>query len=307
MKYSLILPAYNEELLLAKTIDEYIGYVDEVIIVNDGSTDNTDKIAQEYAKDHPNVKYIRHETNKGKAGALRTGVNNSSGDIIIFTDADCTYPANYIVDFKRELESGADLVIGARILNLSNHSLFNLIGNRILSMLISYLGCTNIRDAQSGFRGMKKSIFKVIDVNARSLEFETKMTMRAAKFGFRISNVTIDYRVRVGKSKQKPIIDGYKMLKSIPAIFWEDSSIILKSAVIIDIILVFIGLIFGFITLYDRIVIGSIIHYYYPLITVLMILLSFQLMGFCLTIDYIINKFNRMDDKFSRIESKLIK
>jgi len=300
MKYSLILPAYNEELSLTKTADEYIGYVDEVIIVNDGSKDNTDKIAEEYAKNHPNVKYIKHETNKGKAEALRTGVKNSTGDIIIFTDADCTYPAKYIVDFKRELETGADMVLGARILNLTNHSLFNLLGNRSLSMLISYLGCIHIKDAQTGFRGMKKSIFNQVDVKARSLEFETKMTMRAAKMGYKIKNVTIDYRVRVGKSKQNPLIDGYKMLRSIPVIFWEDSSAILKFAVSINIIIIFIGLIFGAITVHDWITLGAIVHYYYPLLSVLGILLSIQLMSFCLIMEYIVNKLNRIDDRISK-------
>lgn len=303
MKYSLILPAYNEELSLLKTIDEYIGYVDEVIVVNDGSKDGTDKIAQDYADSNPKVKYIRHETNKGKAEALRTGVKNASGDIIIFTDADCTYPANFIVDFKRELEHGADLVLGARILNLTNHTLFNLVGNKILSAIISYLGSTNVKDGQTGFRAMRKSIFNNVDVKARSLEFETKMTMRAAKLGYKIKNVKIDYRVRVGKSKQNPLVDGYKMLKAIPTIFWEDSSLILKSAVMINLILVIIGLAFGFVTIYDRLVHGAILHYYYPLITVLMILLAIQLMSFSLLIDYITNKLNRIEEKINNLKS----
>jgi dolichol-phosphate hexosyltransferase len=148
---------------------------------------------------------------------------------------------------------------------------------------------------------MRKSIFNKVDVKARSLEFETKMTMRAAKLGYKIRNVQIDYRVRVGTSKQKPLTDGYRMLKAIPTIFWEDSSTVLKVSIIINFALILVGSFFGIITLYDRIVHGDILHYYYPLITVLTIILAIQLISFTLLIDYVTNKLNRIEDKINTV------
>jgi len=68
------------------------------------------------------VKLFRHEVNSGKVAALRTGVEHATGDIIIFTDADCTYPARYVPDLVREIENGADMVLGARIQAEGEHS-----------------------------------------------------------------------------------------------------------------------------------------------------------------------------------------
>jgi len=95
------------------------------------STDNTYKIAKKYC-----VQVYKHEINRGKVAALRTGVANASGEIIIFTDADCTYPAKYVPQFLSEIEKGADLVLGSRFLNgINNMPLLNMIGNKLFSTI----------------------------------------------------------------------------------------------------------------------------------------------------------------------------
>ena len=116
MKTSLIIPAYNEEKGLPLVIEEYSDKVDEIIVVDDGSTDRTFEVAKKHA--NKKVRLYKHETNKGKVDALRTGVEHATGEIIIFTDADYTYPAKYIPDFLKEIEGGADLVLGARFENI---------------------------------------------------------------------------------------------------------------------------------------------------------------------------------------------
>jgi glycosyltransferase involved in cell wall biosynthesis len=226
MKTTVVLPAYNEEEALPKTLNEYIEYVDEIIIVNDGSKDGTEKIAQDYAAKNGKIRYVRHDVNQGKPAALRTGVKHSTGDILIFTDADCTYPARYIPDFIKKINNGADMVLGARVFNNTNIPKFNRIGNRIFSLLITYFCYTRVIDAQTGYRAMRKKIFSELDVDAKNLEYETKMTMRAAKLGYNMAEVPIEYRKRVGKSKLNPIKDGFYMLKSIPTIIWGESTIL---------------------------------------------------------------------------------
>lgn len=300
MKTTLIAPAYNEEEALPKTIDEYIEFVDEIVIVNDGSRDGTDRIAREYEKKYPKIKYIKHEQNQGKPAALRTGVKNATGDIIVFTDSDCTYPARYIPSFVRAIENGSDMVLGARIFNSSNIRALNRFGNRVFSMLITYFCYTGIRDAQTGFRAMRKSIFNELDVDARNLEYETKMTMRAAKLGYTVIEIPIEYRKRVGMSKLHPFRDGYHMLNSIPTIIWEESTPLLRSVILINLVLFSIGILFGLYSLYERISFGVLSHEFYPLLSVVFILVAIQLMSFTLIMEYIINKLNKIEDMFKK-------
>ncbi|HEY3422703.1 MAG TPA: glycosyltransferase family 2 protein [Methanocellaceae archaeon] len=300
MKTTLVLPAYNEEAALTQTLEEYIEYVDEVIIVNDGSKDRTDEIARDLASRLPKVKYIKHETNKGKPEALRTGVRNASGDILIFTDTDCTYPARYIPECVALIEKGADMVLGARIFNAENIPRFNRIGNSIFSSLITYFCYNKIQDAQTGFRVMRRDIFPRLDVSARNLEYETKMTIRASKLGYNIVEIPIEYRKRVGKSKLHPIRDGFYMLKSIPSIVWGESTMMLKSVIFINIVLFTLGALFGVYSVYDKLAHGTLLHQYYPLMAVVFILTSVQLMSFSLIMDFIVNKLNKIEERLNR-------
>jgi glycosyltransferase involved in cell wall biosynthesis len=296
MKTTLVVPAYNEEEALPKTLDEYVDFVDEIIVVNDGSKDGTERIGLEYAANNGKIKYVRHEANSGKPAALRTGVKNSTGDILIFTDADCTYPARYIPDFLSKIGRGADMVLGARMFNSGNIPRFNRIGNTIFSMLITYFCYTKISDAQTGFRAMRKSIFPEMDVPARNLEYETKMTMRAAKLGYNVVEVPIEYRKRVGKSKLNPFKDGFYMLKSIPSIIWGESNFLLKSVILVNIALFIIGVAFGLYSLYEKLAFGVLSHEYYPLIAVVFVFTAMQLMSFSLIMEFIINKLNKIED-----------
>jgi glycosyltransferase involved in cell wall biosynthesis len=133
MKTSLIVPAYNEERGLPLVIEDYLERVDEIIVVDDGSTDGTSEAAERYLGEK--VKLYKHNKNKGKVRALRTGVDHASYEIIIFTDADYTYPARYVPDLVKQIEAGADLVLGSRLLNPGNIRYLNRAGNYIFSFL----------------------------------------------------------------------------------------------------------------------------------------------------------------------------
>jgi glycosyltransferase involved in cell wall biosynthesis len=142
MKLSLIIPAYNEEKTIKDVIDEARDYVDEIVVVDDGSDDNTAKSVINYIKNNPRnhkkIKLIEHEKRLGKAAALDTGVENSSGDIVLFTEADNTYPACYFPRLVKEIEEGADLVIGSRFLSpqLNNLSFSHRLGNKMIMGLL---------------------------------------------------------------------------------------------------------------------------------------------------------------------------
>jgi glycosyltransferase involved in cell wall biosynthesis len=289
---SLIIPAYNEEKGVPLVIEEYLDKVDEIIVVDDGSTDKTFEVAKKY-----DVKLYKHETNKGKVAALRTGVEHATCDIIIFTDADFTYPAKYVLDFIKEIEKGADLVLGARIENIKNMPLLNKIGNHIFSFLATYIGCITVTDSQTGYRAFKREMFDKLHVNAKSLEFETKMTVRAAKLGYKIVEIPIEYRERVGKSKLRPIRDGIKMFFALGSIAFSETSLLAKMIIAPSLFFLFVGLIIGFIAIYEKIVFGVLTHEYYPILTVFLILIAIQLISFGLIVDFLTKKLDRIEEK----------
>ncbi|NTV23381.1 MAG: glycosyltransferase family 2 protein [Nanoarchaeota archaeon] len=292
---SLVIPAFNEETGLQLTVDEALRFVDEILIIDDGSTDRTGQIAHELSSHHPKIKVFTHEKNLGKAQALRTGVEHAHGDIIVFTDADFTHPAEFIPSLVLEIENGADLAIGERVSRPENKiPFFNRIGNVIFSVLISYVGCSEIRDGQCGFRAFKKDDFKSLDVYARSLEYETKMTVNALKKGYDVIEVPIIYRSRKGSSKLKPISDGFRMLKAIASIAYRQTTLIARLMMASSFFMGMIGLIFGLISIYERIVFLKLINEYYPLITVFLIFLSVQLFSMAIVMDHMTRKMDRI-------------
>ena len=298
MKTSLVVPAYNEEEGLALVEKEYLDQVDEIIIVDDGSTDGAYEAGRKSADD--NVRLFRHEVNRGKVAALRTGVEHASGDIIIFTDADCTYPARYVPDLLREIDKGADLVLGARLQGRESMPAFNRIGNGIFSFLAAYVSCMRIKDSQTGLRAFKRDMFGKLDVKAQGLEFETKMTVRAAKLGYKIVEIPIEYRERVGRAKLRPIKDGARMLLAIFSVAYSETSLLSKMIVIPSMIFILIGLITGFASVYEKITRGVISHEYYPIFTTFLILIGVQLISLGLIVDYFTKKLDRIEERLTK-------
>ena len=299
MKTSLVVPAYNEEKGLPLVVQEYLDVVDEIIVVDDGSSDGTFQAAKALAGGK--TKVFRHEVNSGKVAALRTGVEHATGDIIIFTDADYTYPARYVPDLVREIEKGADLVLGARMQERENIPAFNRIGNNIFSFLATYISCMRIKDSQTGMRAFRRQMFDKLDVKAKGLEFETKMTVRAAKLGYKIVEVPIEYRERVGKSKLRPIKDGARMLAALFSVAYSETSLLSKMILLPSFAFILIGLVTGFISVYEKVHYGIISHEFYPLFTAFLILVGVQLISLGLIVDYLTKKLDRIEEHLARL------
>jgi glycosyltransferase involved in cell wall biosynthesis len=298
MRTSLVIPAYNEEEGLPLVVREYLDVVDEVIMVDDGSSDGTFQAAQ--ALVGGKVKLLRHEVNQGKVAALRTGVLQASGDVIIFTDADNTYPARYVPQLVQEIGKGADLVLGARIQARENIPAFNRLGNNIFSFLATYISCIRIKDSQTGMRAFRREMFDKLDVKAKGLEFETKMTVRAAKLGYKIVEIPIEYRERVGKSKLNPLKDGARMLTALLSVAYTETSLLSKMVLLPSIAFIFIGLITGFISIYEKVQYGVISHEFYPIFTAFLILVGIQLISLGLIVDYLTKKLDRIEEHLIR-------
>ena len=299
MKISLVVPAYNEELAIKKVVNEALEYVDEIIVVDDGSKDNTSKIVKDTFSDNPKVKLIKHSVNQGKAHALRTGVSNATGDIVVFTDADDTYPACHIPELAAEIQrSNADVVIGSRFMPRppKHMSFSHIMGNKLFSGLVSYISSAEITDSQSGMRAFKREIFPEIDVKARSLEYEPKATARAAKLGYKIKEIPIGYRARIGQSKINEVRDGLKIIYSLAHVAYSETSLLARTIMVPGLIIGLIGLFIGTGLIKDYFILGIVKRPYYPLIVTLSLLVATQLFSLGLIIDNIGKKLSRMEE-----------
>jgi len=211
---SVIVPAYNEEKGIEETLSELktvlsdTNQVYEIIVVDDGSTDNTANIARE--KDF--VKLIQHPQNKGYGAAIKTGIKNATNDLILIIDGDGSYP---VKDTPRLLEyvEQYDMVVGARTGKEVKIQLYRRPAKWFLSKLANYLAETKIPDLNSGMRIFRrKDIEKFLNILPDKFSFTTTMTLAYHTTGLLVKYVPINYYRRKGKSKIKPFKDGFNFI-----------------------------------------------------------------------------------------------
>lgn len=179
---SVIVPAYNEEKKIATTLKRLREvHKGEIIVVDDGSTDRTAKIAARYAK------VIRHRVNRGKGAAMRTGAKAAKGDILVFMDA-YQFDPGEIAKFVEALKE-TDMVIGVRSRRKMppQRKITN-----VLSMIALWIACGRLfRDALSGFRAIRRSAWKRLRLRENRYAIEPEMNLQAVRKGLRIAEVDI--------------------------------------------------------------------------------------------------------------------
>ncbi len=193
---AILIPAYNEEKYIRDVIKDCFKYKLDIIIVDDGSIDNTLKLIKSIP-DPGNFKIItlKHRVNQGKGQSLKTGFkyiidNNYSGVITI--DADGQHSTNEIKDFLKEVEyKNPDLIIGNRLGNTKNMPFIRLATNVFTSWVISNIAGKKISDVQSGFRYINAEVLKNIKLETRNFDTEPEVIIRAGWLGFDIKNIPI--------------------------------------------------------------------------------------------------------------------
>lgn len=224
MKLSIIIPVYNEH----KTIAEIIKRVEgvrltlkkEIIIVDDFSKDGTREILRKFKK----YKILYHEKNMGKGMAVRTGLNEATGDIILIQDADLEYDPDNYKKLLNPILNGKDVVYGSRLLN-ERLILFgknktkiplHFIGNRILNIIFKTLYGTNITDMETCYKVFRKVVIKDIKLKSNRFEIEPEITAKILKHGYKIYEVPIKFNPRNFKEGKKiSWFDGIKALYAI--------------------------------------------------------------------------------------------
>jgi len=216
MKLSIIIPVFNEE----NTIEELIRRVfavslpieKEIIVVDDGSFDNTNKILKKLKKE---INFIsqEHPKNRGKGAAIKTGLKQATGEFILIQDADLEYdPKDYSNLIRPLLEGKAEVVYGSRMLgkNKKGYLTFYL-GGRFLTFLTNLLYGLNITDESTGYKAFKSEVLKNVDLKCEGFEFCPEITAKIAKKGIKIYEVPISYNARYLKEGKKiKVKDGLK-------------------------------------------------------------------------------------------------
>jgi glycosyltransferase involved in cell wall biosynthesis len=214
IKTSAILPAYNEEIAIGSLILSAKKYVDEIIVVDDGSNDNTSEIAK-----LAGAKVIRHNSNKGKGAALKTGFKATNGhDIIITMDSDGQHNPNDIPKLIAPIVNGeADIVNGSRYLNGHDKEtpIYRRIGQTVLDKATKLNSGINITDTQSGFRAFAKHTIPHFRFNSTDFSIESEMIMDIANNDFKFKEVEIGVRYDVGSSTKNPVSHGFGVLMRI--------------------------------------------------------------------------------------------
>lgn len=216
MKLSVIIPVYNEIKTINKILVEIerldLGLSKEIIVVDDGSNDGT----EEFLKGRGGIKVIFHEDNRGKTAAIKSGLKEASGDIIIIQDADLEYPPseNFPLLIKPIVEGWADVVYGSRF--LGTHRVFyfwHYFANKFLTTLTNILFDTMLSDMETGAKAFSAKAFEGVDFTSKGFGFEVEVTAKIFKRKLRVYEIPITYCGRdyqAGK-KIRPL-DGIKAL-----------------------------------------------------------------------------------------------
>lgn len=211
MKISIVIAAYNEQGSIRDVARRTKKSVPgaEVIVVDDGSTDNTYKEAKKSG-----ARVITYKKNKGHLFALKTGYKKATGDIIGTLDADGTYPPE---DFPKLIKAikDADIVIGSRFMNgfAKGLPLYRNIANIAGAWVISLINLKRVTDATTGMRIFRKKLTKLIPEKIEprgGLDYEVSFTTKAISMGYRYKEVSIGFEERRGKSKLRFFRDMFK-------------------------------------------------------------------------------------------------
>ncbi|WP_111859183.1 glycosyltransferase family 2 protein [Acinetobacter sp. CFCC 10889] len=204
---SVVLPAKNEAGAIGETIKkiQQLSLVNEIIVVNDGSTDQTQHVAEQAG-----AQVISHPYSKGNGAAIKTGARHATGDIIIFMDADGQHDPQDIPRLLAKINEGYDLVVGARQKG-SQASVGRGIANKLYNNLATYMSDHKVEDLTSGFRVVRADKFReFIYLLPNGFSYPTTSTMAFFRAGYSVTYVPIHAAKRIGKSHIHPVKDSVR-------------------------------------------------------------------------------------------------
>ncbi len=212
-KICIIIPAYNEEKIIASVLKKVKALNMDVLVVDDGSTDSTVELARKNG-----AMVLENKQNQGKGAALKKGFDHvlrSDYHAVITMDGDGQHDPVSIKEFiNKQQKTNADIVIGNRMRNTENMPLIRIITNRFMSWIISRASKQRIPDTQCGFRLIKRKILENITLIASRYDMESEILIKSAKKGYKIESVPIEAIYRGERSKIHPVLDTLRFIKT---------------------------------------------------------------------------------------------
>ncbi len=221
---SIVIPAYNEEKRLTPFINDVLTYINklkkeiEIIIVDDGSNDNTNQIAQEFASTDKRIRIITSQENCGKGSAVKKGILNAKGSYILFIDADGATSITELDKVFPLIENKNDIIIGSRNIkgSLVKRNIWRRFLAFVFNLTVNAFAVSNIKDTQCGFKILQKDI--AIELFTKMKEnrwaFDVELLYLAQFSGYSITEIPVNWDTKEG-SKLQPIKDGIKMFFAI--------------------------------------------------------------------------------------------
>ena len=200
MRLSVIIPVFNEAATIGRVLKMVLdrSEVNELVAVDDGSSDGTWEELQRIAAAHPErVRVLRHERNRGKGAALNTGFAAAMGDIVLVQDADLEYdPGDYPRLLDPVLRGAADAVFGSRFIGGSSHRVlyfWHSLGNRFLTLLSNMVTDLNLTDMECGYKVFRRDLLQKITIEEPRFGFEPEIVAKVSRSGARIYEVSVAY------------------------------------------------------------------------------------------------------------------
>ena len=217
MRVSFIVPAYNEAATIAEVLDrvEALDLDKQVIVVDDGSTDETPRLLEPWAGRNGTV--VLRQENRGKGAAIRAAIPHLDGEITVIQDADLEYDPAEVPGLIEPIERGAaDVVYGSRLSGgrpQRAYLFWHLLGNRFLSLLTNVLYNTTLSDMETGYKAFRTDVLRSLDLHEDDFAIEPEITAKVCKRNLRIYELPISYYGRTyAEGKKITWRDGLKAI-----------------------------------------------------------------------------------------------
>ncbi len=281
MEVTVVIPTLNEEEGIGEVVDGFVrqGFRN-ILVVDGGSKDRTREIAAEKG-----AKVIVQE-GKGKGKAVAQAFEIVNSDIIVLIDGDGSYLPGEVAKLLEPIEKGkADHVVGNRFANYEKGAFtrMNLVGNKILNFFFRLAYGVELHDILSGYRALTKQVYKNVELKKPGFEVETELTVETIAKGFRIVEVPITYRKREGKTKLHPLVDGFRIARTIYELVRRYSPA--RYLYFAGLVFILAGLATGIYVVVEWF--ARVTHYLLAILTALFIITGVQLIMFGLIADFI--------------------
>jgi len=232
LTYSFVIPAYNESIRIRPTLEALVRHVQEqnwdaeILVVNDGSTDDTAQIVREYATRHRQILLLENPGNRGKGYGVRNGMLHARGDICLFTDADLSSPITEAQKLFDAITRGADIAIGSRWLRAElqteRQPMYRQAFGRIFNLVLRVILGLRFADTQCGFKAFRRDaaqrIFPLQKIERWA--FDPEILFLARRAGLRVEEVAVLWAHSEG-TRLHPFRDGMRMFVEVLRIRWN--------------------------------------------------------------------------------------